>query len=332
MATGARTNSPCAKLLVSVLMRSSYHQVASGAFADRTRGVPTLFPLWHRLTPGIRHMLVGTLFFSAMSVFAKLASERLPTMELVLARVVVTLVMSWWVIRRLGIHPWGNNKKLLLVRGFAGFMGLSCYFYAIAHLPLADATVIQFCNPMLAALIAVFALKERLRTVDLVATVCSMAGVVLVAQPTFLFARGTPLDQVAVSVGVVGAIFSAIAYVVIRRLGSTEHHMVVVFYFPLVTGPASLPILAAEGLVLPQGFEWLLLLGIGVAAQLGQIQITKGFKLETAGRASSVTYLQIVLAYAWGVLLFGEFPNAISIIGALLVVVGVFGVTRRAQS
>ena len=123
--------------------------------------------------------------------------------------------------------------------------------------------------------------------------------------------------QVAVAIGVVGAIFSAIAYVVIRRLGSTEHHMVVVFYFPLVTGPASLPILAVEGLVLPQGFEWLLLLGIGVAAQLGQIEITKGFKLETAGRASSVTYLQIVLAYTWGVLLFGEYPNAISILGAL---------------
>jgi drug/metabolite transporter (DMT)-like permease len=277
-------------------------------------------------------MLVGTLFFSAMSVFAKLAGERLPTMELVLARVVVTLIMSWWVIRGLGIYPWGNNKKLLLMRGFAGFMGLSCYFYAIAHLPLADATVIQFCNPMLAALIAVFALKEPLRMIDVIATVFSMIGVVLVAQPTFLFTRGTALDPVAVVIGVVGAIFSAIAYVVIRRLGSTEHHMVVVFYFPLVTGPAALPILAVEGLVLPQGFEWLLLLGIGVAAQLGQIQITKGFKLETAGRASAVTYLQIVLAYTWGVLLFGEYPNALSIVGALLVVVGVFSVTRRAQS
>jgi drug/metabolite transporter (DMT)-like permease len=277
-------------------------------------------------------MLVGTLFFSVMSVFAKLAGERLPTMELVLARVIVTLIMSWWVIKRIGIHPWGNNKKLLLLRGFAGFMGLSCYFYAIAHLPLADATVIQFCNPMLAALIAVFALKEHLRMIDAIATVCSMAGVILVAQPTFLFARGTPLDQVAVGIGMVGAIFSAIAYVVIRRLGSTEHHMVVVFYFPLVTGPASLPILAVEGLVLPQGFEWLLLIGIGVAAQLGQIQITKGFKLETASRASSVTYLQIILAYTWGILLFGEYPNAISILGALLVVVGVFSVTRRAQS
>lgn len=277
-------------------------------------------------------MVLGTLFFSAMSVFAKLAGQRLPTMELVLARVVVTLVMSWWVIRRLEISPWGNNKKLLVLRGFAGFMGLSCYFYAISHLPLADATVIQFCNPMLAALIAIFALKEPLRMIDLIAAMFSMAGVVLVAQPTFLFARGVPLDQLAVGIGVVGAIFSAIAYVVIRRLGATEHHMVVVLYFPLVTGPASLPFLAVEGLVVPQGFEWLLLLGIGIAAQLGQIQITQGFKLETAGRASSVTYLQIVLAYTWGVLFFGEYPNALSILGALLVVLGVFSVTRRGQS
>jgi len=277
-------------------------------------------------------MLTGTLFFSVMSVFAKLAGERLPTMELVLARVVVTLVMSWWVIKGLGIYPWGNNKRLLLMRGFAGFMGLSCYFYSITHLPLADATVIQFCNPMLAALIAVFALKEPLRMIDVIATVCSMAGIVLVAQPTFLFTSGVHLDPVAVLIGIVGAVFSAIAYVVIRRLGSTEHHMVVVLYFPLVTGPASLPILALEGLVLPKGVEWLLLLGIGVAAQLGQIEITKGFKLETAGRASSVTYLQIVLAYTWGILLFGEVPNAISVVGALLVVLGIFSVTRRAQS
>ncbi|MDH4282160.1 MAG: DMT family transporter, partial [Myxococcales bacterium] len=310
----------------------SYHQVAPRAFAATTRGVPPHFAQWHRLTPGIRHMLTGTLFFSVMSVFAKLAGERLPTMELVLARVVVTLVMSWWVIKGLGIYPWGNNKRLLLMRGFAGFMGLSCYFYSITHLPLADATVIQFCNPMLAALIAVFALKEPLRMIDVIATVCSMAGIVLVAQPTFLFTSGVHLDPVAVLIGIVGAVFSAIAYVVIRRLGSTEHHMVVVLYFPLVTGPASLPILALEGLVLPKGVEWLLLLGIGVAAQLGQIEITKGFKLETAGRASSVTYLQIVLAYTWGILLFGEVPNAISVVGALLVVLGIFSVTRRAQS
>ena len=60
----------------------------------------------------------------------------------------------------------------------------------------------------------------------------------------------------------------------------------------------------------------------------GQIEITKGLRLETASRASAVTYLQIVLAYTWGILLFGEYPNALSIVGALLVVFGVFAVTR----
>jgi drug/metabolite transporter (DMT)-like permease len=178
----------------------------------------------------------------------------------------------------------------------------------------------------------VFALGEPLRGADILATILSMAGVVLVAQPTFLFAEGAALDPVAVVIGIVGAIFSAVSYVVIRRLGATDHHLVVVFYFPLVTGPASLPLLAVEGVVLPQGVEWLYLLGIGVAAQLGQIEITQGFKLETAGRASSITYLQIVLAYSWGILLFGEYPNALSILGAALVVLGVFSVTRRPQS
>ena len=274
-------------------------------------------------------MLTGTLFFSAMSVFAKLAGARLPTMELVLARVIVTFAMCWWAFRSLDVSPWGNNKKLLFARGFAGFMGLSCYFYAIGHLPLADATVIQFCNPMLAALIAVFALGEPLRGTAILATILSMVGVVLVAQPTALFATGVALDPVAVTIGIVGAIFSAVSYVVIRKLGATEHHMVVVFYFPLITGPASLPLLAVEGVVMPEGLEWLFLLGIGVAAQLGQIEITKGFKLETASRASAVTYLQIVLAYAWGVLLFGEYPNALSVLGAVLVILGVFSVTRR---
>ncbi len=270
-------------------------------------------------------MVLGTFFFSVMSVFAKFAGQRLPTMELVLARVLVTLVMSWWAIRAAGVQPWGHNKPLLIARGFAGFAALSCYFYGITHLPLADATVIQFCNPMLAALIAVFALGERLTGAHLLATLGSIVGVILVAQPSFLFASAHALDPIAVAVAVLGAVFSALAYVIIRRLGETEHHLVVVLYFPLVTGPASLPILGLEGLVLPRGFEWLFLLGIGIFAQLGQLQITRGFALETAGRASAVTYLQIVLAYIWGMLLFQEFPNTLSMIGATLVILSVVG-------
>ncbi|MEZ4287145.1 MAG: DMT family transporter [Polyangiales bacterium] len=282
-----------------------------------------------QLREGIRHMVVATLFFSAMSVCAKFAGARLPTMELVLARVVVTFVMSVVAIRQLKISPWGNRRGLLIVRGLCGFMGLSCFFYSIGHLPLADATVIQFCNPMLTAVIASFALRERLRPLDILGTMLSVAGVVLVAQPSFLFDESVALDPLAVTIGFCGAVFSALSYVVIRKLGETENPYVVVFYFPLVTGPASLPLLAAQGVVMPEGVEWLFLLGIGVAAQLGQIEMTQGFRTETAGRASAVTYLQIVLAFIWGMVFFGEYPDIYSIVGAILVVFSVFSVAAR---
>jgi drug/metabolite transporter (DMT)-like permease len=240
-------------------------------------------------------MLLGTLFFSAMTVFAKFAGERLPTMELVLARVIVTLVMSWWAIRALGIYPWGNNKRLLLMRGFAGFMGLSCYFYAINHLPLADATVIQFCNPMLAALIAAVSLKERLRGLDVFATLFSMAGVVLVAQPSFLFSSGVPLDPVAVVIGASKGSSSRRESNGCSCWGSA---------LPLSSAKSRSP--RASSSRLPAGRP--------------PSPTCKSSSPMPGGACSS------------GVLFFGEYPNAISIAGALLVVLGVFSLTRRPQS
>lgn len=274
-------------------------------------------------------MVLSTLFFSTMSVFAKVAGQRLPLGEVVLARVLVALVLCWWALRGLGISPWGKNRPLLIARGLFGFGALCCYFYGLAHLPLADATVIQFTNPMFTALLAALVLREGLSVGDVVATLVAIAGVVLIAQPSFLFAQGASLDPFAVSVAFVGAVLSACAYVVIRRLAETEHHLVVVMYFPLVAGPASIPLLAAGDLVMPAGVEWLLLLGVGVMAQLGQVQMTKGYKLESARYASAITYLQIVWAYCWGMFLFSEIPNRLSLLGAALVVSSVIGVMRR---
>ncbi len=284
---------------------------------------------FHRISPGARHMLLSTVFFSAMSVFAKVAGQRLPVAEVVLARVAVALVLCWWALRGLGINPWGKNRPLLLARGIFGFGALCCYFYALSQLPLADATVIQFTNPMLTALLAAVVLREGLSFTDILATLTAIVGVILIAQPSFLFADGASLDPFAVGIAFAGAFLAACAYVVIRRLAETEHHLVVVLYFPLVAGPASIPLLAAGDVVVPSGVDWLLLLGVGVMAQLGQVQMTKGYKLEPARYASAITYLQIVWAYAWGVLLFSEYPNRLSLLGAALVVGSVVGVMRR---
>ena len=69
------------------------------------------------ITPGIRAMAIGAFWFSIMGLLVKLAGRRLGSMEIVLARSVITLGLSWWALRRLGVPPWGTNRRLLLVRG-----------------------------------------------------------------------------------------------------------------------------------------------------------------------------------------------------------------------
>jgi len=275
-------------------------------------------------------MAVSAFFFALMSLLVKLAGERLPSQEIVLARSVVSAGLSWAVLRRVGVSPWGNRRGLLLVRGVFGFAALSCFFYALVHLPLADATVIQYTNPAFTALIAVWALGESLRLREVAAVVVSLAGVVLIARPSFLFggAVGGGLPLLPAGVALAGAVLSGAAYVTVRRLGASEHPLVIVFWFAMISTLGSLPLAAREALW-PTAREWLLLAGVGVGTQLGQVYLTRGLKRERAGRAMTVAYLQILFAGIWGAIFFDDIPGAWSIAGALLVIGGTVTVARR---
>ena len=93
------------------------------------------------MNQGVVYMLASSLAFSVMAVMVKLAGERLPNQEIVLVRAVLSLFLSYGLIRRAGIAPLGNNRLLLLLRGLFGYCALSCLVYSLTHLPLAEATV-----------------------------------------------------------------------------------------------------------------------------------------------------------------------------------------------
>ena len=287
-----------------------------------------MLPAWvTRISPGVRYMAAGAFFFSLMSLLVKVAGQRLPSQEVVLARAVVTLVLSVWAVRRAKIPAWGNNRPRLLLRGVAGFLALSAFYYSLVHLPLADSTVIQYTNPVWAALFAVPVLGERMRAREVVCVLASMTGVVVAAHPSFLFGGGPALDPVAVGIGLAGAMCSGAAYVTVRSLRGREHPLVIVFYFSLVATIAAAPI-ALPTAVWPRGMEWLVLLGVGVTTQLGQVAITRGLHLERAGRATATGYLQIVFAALWGALFFAEVPDAGTVAGAALIVGGTLALAR----
>lgn len=267
---------------------------------------------------GLLFMAASAFWFSLMSLLVKVAGQRLPFQEVVLARAAISLALSWIALRRAGRRPWGRRRRLLVLRGMLGFLALSCFYYALVHLPLADATVIQYTNPVFTAVIAAFALRERLGGREAACVGASLVGVVLVARPAFLFGGGG-LEPAAVVVALVGAVLSAAAYVTVRKLGETEHPLVIVFYFALVSTVGALPATVPVALW-PTTPEWLILLGVGVTTQLGQVYLTRGLQRERAGRAMAVAYLQIVFAGAWGILFFRELPDAWGLAGAALVV------------
>lgn len=293
---------------------------------------PAMAPAGSRwkLTPGMRYMVAGAFFFSIMSLLVKIAGQRLSSQEVVLARSVVTLSLSAWAVRRAGVSPWGHQRGKLVFRGVAGFLALSCFYHTITHLPLADATVIQYTNPVYAGLLAVPLLGERLRRREVLSVLGSLVGVVLVTRPTFLFGGSAhALPPLTVAIGLLGAMCSAAAYITVRKLGATEHPAVIVAYFSFISMVASMPF-AAMGAVWPTPLEWLVLLGVGVSTQLGQIAITHGLRMERAGTATATAYLQIVFAATLGVLFFGEIPDAGTLFGAAMIVGSTLALARRA--
>lgn len=273
-------------------------------------------------------MAYAAFWFSAMSLFVKIAGVRLPSMEIVLVRGVITLLLSWALVRRAGLHPLGNRRGMLLLRGALGAAALICFYFSIVHLPLAEATVIQYMNPVFAALLAAVLIRERLGVREIVAIVASLIGVALIARPSFLFADAPAVNPVHIAIALGGAVFSGTAYVTVRMLRGADDALVIVLYFPLVTVPVALPFAVAQW-VPPTPFEWLVMLGIGITTQIAQVYMTRGLQLEPTGRATAIGYLQIVFAAMWGALLLGERIDAWSALGAIVIVAGTLLISFR---
>lgn len=283
-------------------------------------------------------MLWSAFAFSVMSAIVKLVGARIPSAEIAIVRGAVTLLASYLFLRRAGISPWESEYRWLLARGLLGFCGLHSYFYALTVLPLAEATVIQFLNPILVAIAAPFALGEKFSARDALGSALGFFGVLFIARPAALFdalhltsEHAHTLSPLGVAVGLFGAVCSALVYLVVRKLKDKAHALVVVFHFPLLVVPLSLP-LAIPIWVWPTWPEWLGLLAVGLTAQWGQMKMTEALHLETAARATAVSFAQVVFAMFFSITLFGEVPTWSTWVGAAFVFTGTLLVARLRRS
>lgn len=286
-----------------------------------------------QISPGARYMIISALGFALMAACVKLSSQAgIPLLEIVSARAAVSLVLSYLDVRRKGISLWGQAIVWLIARGTVGALALVCVYYAVTQLPLAEATVIQYLHPVFTAILAWIFLRERLQRTTLLCLVLSLIGVLVLARPESLSSAGLqslPLLPLLAALG--GALGSAIAYVIVRRLSRSEDPSVIIFYFPLIALPFSL-LLPGPAFVMPEGHLWLILLMVGVFTQIGQLGLTKALQTETAGRATAFSYIQILFAAVLGAWLFDEIPTIWTWAGAGFILLGALinlGLLRR---
>ncbi len=257
-------------------------------------------------------MIIAGLSFAVVHAGVKFIS-RIPAHEVVTIRSAVSVLLTWFALKRSNVSILGNNRPMLIFRGFAGTVALLLYFYTLQTMPLASAVTIQYLHPILTVILAGFFLSERATLGQWGCFVMGFVGVLLVKG---LDTRIAPLD---IGIGVASACCSAIAYNLIRALRHEDHPLVVVFYLPFVSLIIISPWTAFH-FVVPNWYEWGVLFGIGLFTQIAQYFMTRAYQTQSAANISNLNYLGILYAAAFGYFTFDEPLPALAIFGILLIV------------
>ncbi|KAJ2686097.1 hypothetical protein GGH99_003576 [Coemansia sp. RSA 1285] len=299
---------------------------------------------------GYTFMALSALGFAANSVCVKaLAVAGFPSLEIVFARSVLQLGLglvacAYYRISPVGPVGEGSSwalRRLLLLRGAAGAFGNACFFYAVTKMTLADATVVFFTGPVFSAIFARVALGEPYGAFDRAASAACMLGIVLVLKPAMVFgeaAHGLAAAGNGAGAGVgeqqqmrgalaalVGAMSGAVAMCTVRIVGRSVHSMVHVVYFGFLSMAGSTVAMRSVAQTPPvraprTAYEWMVMGSVGAFAFFGQALLNRGLQLAPTGPGMLMRNLDVVFAFLFGITLFGEVPDWISVAGAVTIV------------
>ena len=276
----------------------------------------------NKIPLGIRYMLMSAFAFALMSSCVKLVhTYGIPVFEIVAARALVSLFISYADVKRKRINIWGTNRKLLLTRGVTGSLSLICVYYAVSTLPLAEATILQYLNPVFTAVLAILFLKEKVHISTIICIVCSIMGLLLMVGPGLTLDHVQQLPLFSIGIALLGAFGSGVSYIIVKQLSRTEDSSVIILYFPLIALPLSV-LLLGDDFVMPTTEAFFLLLFVGIFTQFGQVGLTKAMKVEVASKATAYSYIQVVFSIILGWLVFSEVPSAWTLAGGTMIVIG----------
>ena len=281
-------------------------------------------------------MVLASFWFALMAVGIKYASNSFGTFELVFYRGVVSVIFMAIVVRARGSSLRTPVPLMHVWRSAIGVLSLSCWFYAIAHLPLATAMTLNYMSGVwVAAFVVGGALlygQQQPQGALLGTVLMGFIGVVMTLRPT--------MDQNQLFAGVIGLLSgmgSALAYMQVTALGRVgEPEERTVFYFSV--GSA---VVGITGMLFTNFTPWntvrwqdaAWLIPIGILASLGQWCMTRAYRKGATLVVASMQYSGIVFAVAFSLVLFGDHIEPLGWAGiAVIVTSGVLATILRSRA
>jgi len=266
---------------------------------------------------GAVYMILSVLFFSFMDILIKVTDEY-DVGQIMFFRALFGLIPIFFLIPKNRIKNFYKTKniKLHFFRSFFGAIAMAAIFIGLRNLQLAEVTALAFSGPLWVVLFSMFFLSEKIRLKRWIAVGLGFIGVIIISKPGFDNLNFYYIYPIIFCIGFAGV------SILIRKLTlAGESIWLIAFYFSLVSGLGGLLTIPLGFWKMPNTYDFILLILIGLLGGIANLLLTQSYKLAEVTLTTPLKYLSLVIAIIFGFYFFEEIPSIHTLSGAALIVV-----------
>ncbi len=255
---------------------------------------------------GIELMLISAALFACVSACAKQLEHHYPVLQIVFLRCLIGIIP---ILAPLVLSSRLSTLRTRRVKGHflrssAGAISIISLFYTVQLMPLATASAFFFSGPLFVVLFSALLLKEKIGGRHWLAVIAGFIGVLIVLHPGH-----SGISVLGATLGIIDAIFYALAMLGVRALGSSEPPATIAFYYMLLSVLVLLPFQFVLW-QMPDNFgDWLLIVAMGLIGGVGQLTMTRSYQYAPASLISPFNYSGLLWATVFGLMVWGEWPE-----------------------
>ncbi len=267
------------------------------------------------ISKGVRYMMIAALAFSVMGALIKQVNH-IHIVQIVFFRSIITAATCTVLLTKKKVSLLGENQFLLILRSILGLISMTLFFITIQRIPFGASVTLRYLAPFFSIILAVWLLKEKANWMQWIFFVLAIVGVFIMK------GFDTRIDNLSLFYSLTSAVLVAGVYVTIKKIGNSEHPLVIINYFMGITTIISgiLLFFFWEPVTM---YELGVLVLVGVMGYFGQRFMTISLQVESIVNVAPFKYLELVYAFAIGYFIFGEGYSWMSLIGICCILIAV---------